>query len=95
MAYFRFTVLKNSYGGPVAASEALAVDKDVLKKVSELSTNRGESSTARKMTRHLTPITMTEAHWLDAAIRALIRRVGEIAVGHSPLGASRERALAN
>jgi hypothetical protein len=85
MAYFCFTVLMNSYGGRVdAASKALAVDKDVLKKVSELSTNRGEPSTARKMTRHLTPITTTEAHWLDAAIRALIRRVGEIAAGHSP-----------
>ena len=84
MAYFCFSVLKNSYGGTDAASKGLAVDHDVLKKLSELSTNRGQPSTARKMTGHLTPITATEVRWLDAAVRALIRRVGEIAAGHSP-----------
>jgi hypothetical protein len=85
MAYFCFTVLTFRYAGVNAASKALAVDVAVLKKVSELSTNRGDPSTARKMTRHLTPITATEAYWLDAAIRALIHRVGEIAAGYSPL----------
>ncbi len=84
MAYFCFTVLKNSFGGIDAASKMLVVDKAVLKKVSELSTNRGGPSTARKMTPVLTPFTTIEAHWLDAAIRALIRRVGEIAADHSP-----------
>lgn len=84
MAYFCFTLLKNCYGCVDAASKALSVDKTVLKKVSELSTNRGDPSTARKMTPQLTPFTATEAHWLNAAIRALIRRVGEIAAGHAP-----------
>jgi hypothetical protein len=66
MAYFCFSVLKFRYGGRVkTASKALAVDEDVLRKLSELSTNRGEPSTARKMTRHLAPITATEAHWLS------------------------------
>lgn len=85
MAYFCFSLLKNSYGGTDAASKALAVDKDVLRKVSELSTNRGGPSTARKVTRQMAPITAPEAWWLDAAIRALIRRVGEIAAGDSPV----------
>ena len=40
MAYFCFTVLKNSFGGVDAASKALAVDRNVLRKLSELSTNR-------------------------------------------------------
>jgi hypothetical protein len=84
MAYFCFTVLKNSFGGRAGASKALAIDEDVLRKLSELSTNRGEAATARKMTRHLAPITATEARWLDAAVRALTRRVGEIAAGPSP-----------
>jgi hypothetical protein len=90
MAYFCFSVLVFRYGGlrnggrVEKASKALAVDLGVLKKVSDLSTNRGELSTARKMTRQLTPMTEAEARWLDAAIRALIRRVGEIAAGHSP-----------
>lgn len=85
MAYFCFTLLKNRYGSIDAASKVLAVDKAVLKKHSELSTNRGDVSTARKMTPDLTSFTSAEAQWLDAAIRALIRRVGEIASGHSPL----------
>lgn len=85
MAYFCFSMLTNRYGGINAASKTLAVDKDVLRKVGELSTNRGDPSTARKMTPQLAPITTTEARWLDAAVRALICRVGEIAAGHSPL----------
>jgi hypothetical protein len=45
MAYFCFTVLTFRYGGVNAASKALAVDEAVLRKVSELSTNRGEIRT--------------------------------------------------
>jgi len=85
MAYFCFTLINSRYGSIDAASAALAVDRAVLRKLSELSTNRGEVSTARKMTSDLRPFVGAEALWLDAAIRALIRRVGEIASGHSPL----------
>ncbi len=85
MAYFCFTLLKNRHGSIDAARKVLAVDKAVLKKLGELSTNRGDASTARKMTPDLAPFTTAEAQWLEAAIRALIRRVGEIASGHSPL----------
>jgi len=84
MAYFCSTVLKNSFGGVDAASKALAVDRNVLRKLSELSTNRGEPTTARKMTAHLSPITAKESQWLEMTIRALIHRVGEIACGHRP-----------
>jgi hypothetical protein len=84
MAYFCFTLLKSN-GNIDVISKALAVDTAVLKKLSELSTNRGDVSTARKMTRQLTPFTSAETQWLDAGIRALIRRVGEIASNHSPL----------
>ena len=85
MAYFCFTLIKNRHGSTDAASKALSVDHAVLKKLSELSTNRGDSSTARKMTASLTPFTAQETQWLEAVVRALIRRVGEIASGHSPL----------
>jgi hypothetical protein len=84
MAYYCSTVITNFYGGIDGAGKALAIDKAVLKKIGELSTNRGEPSTARKMTRSLMPFATPEADWLDAAIRILIRRVGEIAAGHSP-----------
>jgi hypothetical protein len=69
----------------IPAKVPLAVDKSVLKKLSELSTNRGELSTARKVTRDLKAFTNAERQWLEATVLALIRRVGEIASGHSPL----------
>jgi len=83
MAYFCFTVIKKHYGGANAA-KLLAIDNAILRKMSELSTNRGDDLTARKMTRDLKPFTPTEARWLDAAIRAVIRRIGEIAAGDCP-----------
>jgi hypothetical protein len=85
MAYFCFTLLKDRYGNVDAASKALSIERDVLKKLSELSTNRGDISTARKMTANLTAFTAEETQWLDTVVRALIRRVGEIASGHLPL----------
>jgi hypothetical protein len=85
MAYFCFTLIRDRYGSVDAASKALGIDRAVLKKLSELSTNRGDVSTARKMTPNLTPLTNAETQWMDAGIRALIRRVGEVASGYSPL----------
>ena len=92
MAYFCFTLLESRYGcvggekpSLRVASTRLAVDRAVLKKLSELSTNRGEVSTARKMTPNLKAFTNAERQWLEATILALIRRVGEIAFGYSPL----------
>jgi len=85
MAYFCFTLIKNRHGSTDAARKALSVDHAVLKRLSELSTNRGDVSTARKMTASLTPFTTQETQWLEAVVRALIRRVGEIASGYSPL----------
>jgi hypothetical protein len=57
MAYFCFTVITYRYGSRSAASKALSIDEAVLKKLSELSTNRGDNSMARKMTAELTPLT--------------------------------------
>jgi hypothetical protein len=85
MAYFCFTLLKNRHGSTDTASKALSVDHAVLRKLSELSTNCGDFSTARKMKAILTPFTTQETQWLEAVVRALVRRVGEIASGHSPL----------
>jgi hypothetical protein len=85
MAYFCYTLLTYRHRNVDDASKSLGVDKAVLKKLSELGTNRGDLTTARKMTLALRPFTSGEAAWLDGAIRALIRRVGEIASGSSPL----------
>jgi hypothetical protein len=85
MAYFCYTLLTYRYRSVDNASKALGVDKAVLKRLSELGTNRGDVTNARKMTPELKPFTSGEAQWLDGAIRALIRRVGEVASGRSPL----------
>ena len=82
MAYFCFTFLRDRYRG--SPTKVLNVAEPVLKKVGELSTNRGDDSNARKVTSSLTPFSPAEAQWLEEAIRVLIRRVGEIAAGHSP-----------
>jgi hypothetical protein len=85
MAYFCFTLLKHKYGGQEEASKALAVHRDILRKIGDLSSNRGDPSNARKVTsQKFTPFTSAEAEWLDAAIRALIRRSGQVASGNSP-----------
>jgi hypothetical protein len=84
MSYFCFTLIKNRHGSTDAASKALSVDHAVLKTLSELSTNRGDFSTARKVTTILSPFTTRETEWLEAVVRTLIRRVGEVASGHSP-----------
>ncbi|MBI5282608.1 MAG: hypothetical protein HY858_13065 [Candidatus Solibacter usitatus] len=82
MAYFCFTLLASRHGKVGAVSKALAVSQPVLRKISELSTTRGDASTARKMTPDITPFATAETQWLDAALRAIIRRVGETAAGH-------------
>jgi len=84
MAYFCLTTIEVRYGGRRDASMALSVDPAVLNKLGELSTNRGDLATARKKTADLRPFAVEEASWLETAIRALIRRIGEIASGHSP-----------
>ena len=84
MAYFCLTVLKASCSGTDGVARILSVDKAVLRKISDLSTNTGDSKTARKRTHQLRVSTAVERHWLEAAILALIRHMGEVAAGNVP-----------
>jgi len=81
MAYFCLTVLETSAGGRAEAATQYSIDPKVLGKIGELTANRGDSATARKMQSSLVPYTPAEIGWVEEAIRIIIRRVGETATG--------------
>ena len=65
------------------AAEKFGIDKSVLDKVGHLSTSRGEGE-ARKRAGTAQPLTPKERHFLERALKAIIRRVAERA--HAPDG---------
>jgi hypothetical protein len=82
MAYFVLTVIEAAAGGRKDASTVFNVDKKILDKVGELTSIRGDASTARKMPRAGSkPLTPAETAWLEAAMKRLIKRLGEQASG--------------
>ncbi len=79
MAYFCLTVL-TMHGKDSGAAARFSVSTGVLSKLRHLSTETGDPRrTARKATAKLRPITGPERAWLEAAVKALIRRAGEVA----------------
>jgi hypothetical protein len=81
MAYFCLTVLETAAGGRAQAAKQFNIEVDVLRKIGELTANRGDRTTARKMHANLVPYTPLEVSWIEEAIRLMIRRVAEIAAG--------------
>lgn len=80
MAYACLTMLE-MHSGRLGASAWFNVSGTVLGKLGHLSTEPGDPQTARKMTAKLRPLEPQERAWLEAAVKALIRRAGEIAAG--------------
>lgn len=80
MAYFCLTLLEARAGGRKNAGKLYRVHKDVLSKLGELTASTGDERTARKLkeTSALVPLAPTETRWIEAAVKAIIRRVGEI-----------------
>ena len=79
MAYFCLTVLE-VHGRRAGAQKRFAVSGPVLRKFATLSTETGDpQTTARKATTNPRPITSLERAWLEAAVKALVRRAGEFA----------------
>lgn len=52
------------------------MDVEVLRKIGELTSKRGDRTNARKAS-STQPLTGSEEAWLDAAIKAVIFRVGD------------------
>ncbi len=80
MAYFCLTKLEQMAGGRDAAAVRFGVSKKVLRRIGELSTNKGGAS-ARKAVGQATPHTPEDERFLKSAIRTLIHRAAEVEFG--------------
>jgi hypothetical protein len=67
-----------------AASAFFNIDLDVLNMIGELTSTRGGNDEERKAEGRATPLSPAERHWLEAAFRALVRRVAEQAYHGRP-----------
>ena len=78
MAYFCYTLI-TSIKSPKVASKIYAIHYSVLKKLSELTSVRGNKLEARKFTNtsSFEPLTMPEQNWIIETIKLLIRRKAE------------------
>lgn len=76
MAYFCFTVLKKNSGGLGNAEAKYNIHGGVLRKLSELSSTRGDLQNARKAGA-VRPLSGEEGAWLEAAVKMLIRRLAD------------------
>jgi hypothetical protein len=85
MAYFCLTFLLSNSGTPKKGQKKLQLVEEifkiefgVLKKLSELTSIKGDLKTGRKFGSSTIPLTAAESEWIIAAVRAIISRVGEI-----------------
>ncbi len=53
------------------------IDKNVLDRLGELTSERGDSSTVRKLKTAMQPLSASEAAWIEETIRQIIWRVGD------------------
>jgi hypothetical protein len=87
MANFCLTVVEGR-GTRGDAANKFAVSNAILRRLGDLVSNRGDEFSARKYPQHGTyaPLSGAEEVWIDAAVKLLIRRVGEhAAASHGPL----------
>ncbi len=83
MAYFCLTVLEGStgliYGARGEAARRYNIDRPVLDELGELTSTRGGEGEARKFNTAATrtPLNSKETHWIEQAVKLLIRRKGE------------------
>ena len=83
MAYFVLTLLESAAGGRKNAARSFNIELDVLRVIGELSSTKGDPSTARKAGpgTQFQELTGAEKQWLEKAIPLVIRRLGEHASG--------------
>lgn len=84
MAYCCLTIVEASVGGRKSAAQQYHIDKLVLDTLGHLtSENRGDAKTARKFKKGQLekPLSRAEQVWVEEAVKALIRRMGEYRPG--------------
>lgn len=84
-AYFALTLAEKSAGSRRAAAKRFNIDEKILAKIGELSSTRGDASTARKASHHdLVALSAEEHRWLDRAARFLLLQIGQVNAGRAP-----------
>ena len=77
MAYFCLTVLEGLAGGRAGDATTFGISLAVLDRLGRLATEIGDDRTRRKFGPPSTPPPKRAVAWLDAAVKAIILRVGE------------------
>lgn len=83
MAYFILTLLEGQAGNRAQACVQFMIDRAVLNRVGELSSEGGSALTARKAkSTDFDELSHLDQEWLERAVKRLIFRLGEQASGH-------------
>lgn len=78
MAYFCLTVVLSAAGGRNRlrnTAKIFGINEDVLRKLGDLTSNRGDRTTARKAHASSQPLTGPERAWIEATIKQLVLRL--------------------
>ena len=81
MAYFCLTVVESAAGGRNRrrnAAKTFGIAENVLDKLGELTTNRGDRAIARKTHSSLQPLTGAERAWIEATLKQLVLRLCDL-----------------
>lgn len=84
MAYFCLTVVQNKADGRKSrksAAKLFSIQKTILCKLGNLTSNKGDAETVRKAPEKgsITALSEKEKKWIEAVVKILIRRTGELA----------------
>jgi len=82
MAYACLTFVERKADGiRKAAADLYLIDYDILDKLGGLTSTKGDAKTARKFPKKgdLIPLSEKENKWIEAVVKVLIRRTGELA----------------
>lgn len=76
MAYYCLSFLEgNEKNKRENAEKSYGIDYAVLDKLGDLTANRGDHTTARKVSRSATPLSVSESSWVIASIKAIIKHL--------------------
>ncbi len=85
MAYFVLTLIESAAGGRQKASSVFSVDLSILRELGRITSTLGDTATARKADSTLAflPLSDSERAWVESAVKAIVKRMGEHAAGAS------------
>ena len=84
MSYFVLTILLESAGGQKNAARSYNIDTAILRKLGELSSTKGDATTARKAGAVLNELTPQEKQWIEEAVKKMIYQMGVYVSGLIP-----------